>query len=109
MSANVATKEAIWLQNVVHFISKAFGSDTKPPVKLYMDNMAAIKVARNPEFYSKSKNIDIGYHFIRQRVELGQIVLQHIPTNDMIADYLTKALSSPKHILCRERSGITQA
>lgn len=108
MSANAATKEAVWIQNVVHTIRSQFTDELLPraPVRLYIDNKAAIKVAKNPEFYSKSKHIDIDHHFIRQRVELGQIALEYISTTDMVADYLTKSLSAPKHEACRTATGI---
>lgn len=110
MSASAATKEAVWLQNFVHELSfHALSSNTgRPPVILFMDNKAAIRVAKNPEFYARSKHIDICYHFIRQRVELRHIQIHYKKTSAMLADFLTKALPSAKFIYCRDNSGITE-
>ena len=45
----------------------------------------------------KTKHIDIAYHFVRERVEAGELDITYISTQDMVADDLTKALSTDKH------------
>lgn len=45
----------------------------------------------------RTKHIDIRYHFVREAVEEGSILLRYLPTEDMIADIMTKSLSGPKH------------
>ena len=45
-----------------------------------------------PVFYSKTKHIDISYHYTREAIVDRQIVLQYCNTDDMIADILTKPL-----------------
>ena len=47
--------------------------------------------------YTRTKHIDIGHHFIRDSVKVGDIELQYCATNDMVADVLTKALARDKH------------
>ena len=54
-------------------------------------------LTKNPAYHSRTKHIDIRHHFIRDKVELGEIELQYCPTEDMVADVLTKALSRDKH------------
>lgn len=115
MAAIHATKEAIWLQNIVYEISLrmpelAFiNSDKKKlkrqPIRLLMDNMSAIRIAKNLEFYSRSKHIDIAVHFIRQRIELKQIDIHYKKTEDMTADFLTKPLATLKFLYCRDKAG----
>ena len=53
----------------------------------------------NPTSHSKSKHIDIQYHFIREQLVQSIIALGYISTNDMTADGLTKAL--PKNLFRR--------
>ena len=57
------------------------------------DNTGAIKLSDNPEFYKKTKHIDIKYHFIRELVEENKIRLLYINTKEQLVDPLTKAIS----------------
>lgn len=75
---------------------------------VYMDNNAAIGVARNPEFYTRSKHIHIAFHFIRQRVDLKQIHIAYKKTKDMLADFLTKPLALATFAYCRDNSGLAE-
>ncbi|GMF43613.1 unnamed protein product [Phytophthora lilii] len=49
-------------------------------VKIYEDNQGSIALAKNPEFHKRTKHIDIRYHFVREKVEDGQVVLQYCST-----------------------------
>jgi hypothetical protein len=33
------------------------------PIMFYADNIFAIALAKNPEFFTRTKHIDIAYHF----------------------------------------------
>ena len=82
------TKEAVFLRQL---LSELEGTDYGP-VSVQEDNQAAIAIAKNPVFYSKTKHIDISYHYTREAIVDRQIVLQYCNTDDMIADILTKPL-----------------
>ena len=45
--------------------------------------------------HARTKHIDIRYHFVREGVQDGAIILKYVATGEMIADILTKPL--PKH------------
>lgn len=49
-------------------------------------------LAKNPEFYIRTKHIDIRYHFVRQKVEEGLIEFEWTGTATNIADGMTKPL-----------------
>jgi len=88
-----AAKEAIWL-------GRLFAGLQQPssfPIPLLIDNQSAIAIAKNPEFHDRTKHIDIRYHFLRHKVESGDIILDYVPTNDQSADVLTKGLAREKH------------
>ncbi|KAK4388273.1 Retrovirus-related Pol polyprotein from transposon TNT 1-94 [Sesamum angolense] len=51
-----------------------------------------IAYAKDPKYHGRTKHIDTRYHFIRDSIAQGEVVLRHIPTNDMIADPFTKPL-----------------
>ena len=66
------------------------------PILLHADNTSAIALAKNPEFHTRTKHIDVAFHFQRYYVKTGLIALHYIPTTDMIADGLTKPLNRAK-------------
>ena len=57
---------------------------------LLVDNQSAIKLAINPVFHKRSKHIAIRYHFIMERIEMGEVKLEFVRTFAMAADQLTK-------------------
>jgi hypothetical protein len=68
----------------------------KRPIKLNTDNTSAIALAKNPEFHTRTKHIDVVYHFQRYYIRNGLIQLHYIPITDMVADGLTKPLNRQK-------------
>jgi hypothetical protein len=87
-----AAKEAIWLRS---FVADVFGPRTDS-ILLRSDNQSAIALARDDRFHARTKHIDIRFHFIRYAIADGRIRLEYCPTEDMVADVLTKALPSLK-------------
>ena len=63
-------------------------------------------MARNPQFHRRAKHIDIKHHFVRERVSDGSIELKYCPTNEMVADILTKGLAHQQFSFLREKAGI---
>ena len=59
---------------------------------LLCDNTSAISIANNPVLHSKTKHIDVRYHFLRDHVDKGDIDLIHVETHHQLADILTKPL-----------------
>ena len=57
------------------------------------DNQGSISLAKNPVNRKRSKHIDIRYHFIRDHVEKGTIILNYVPTESNRADMFTKPVS----------------
>src|SRR5271163_2545553 len=72
-------------------------SDISDQNVIYCDNQSAIALAHNPEHHARTKHIDIQYHFVRNCVEDGTTRLEYCPTEDMVADGLTKALGPERH------------
>lgn len=66
------------------------------PLLLNSDNQSAIALAKDNRFHARTKHIDIRFHFIRYAIAKGKIQLEYCPTEDMVADILTKALPSMK-------------
>jgi len=102
MAATSAGCQAIWLRKLlVDLQQEQIGS-----TEIWCDNKAAIAMTKNPAFHSRTKHIDIRYHFIRNLVAGGIISLKFCGTNDQVADVLTKSLPRNKHEFFRLQMGV---
>ena len=95
MAQTQAAKEAIWLTRLFSELDIGFGLP-KAPILIKADNQGAIALASDPRFHSRTKHIDIQWHFVRDQVETGAIEFEWVRTNDMVADGLTKTLTNDK-------------
>ena len=73
---------------------------------VFCDNTSAINLSKNPVQHSKSKHIEICYHFIRDLVEDKVMCLEFIHTNNQKADIFTKPLDGPRFESLRKTIGI---
>ncbi|GKE58924.1 hypothetical protein Tco_1498109 [Tanacetum coccineum] len=64
-------------------------------VPIFCDNTSAIAISNNSVLHSRTKHIDIRYHFIRDHILKGDIELHFIPTQYQLADIFTKPLDEP--------------
>ncbi|KAG5860164.1 hypothetical protein JTB14_032319 [Gonioctena quinquepunctata] len=62
-----------------------------------INNDNKLKVGYEPVFHKRSKHIDVRYHFIQEAISNKLVDLKYLPTDEMLADVLTKALCLPKH------------
>jgi hypothetical protein len=70
------------------------------------DSTSAISVAKNPVLHTKTKHLEVRYHFMRDNVEKGNIDLIHVPTEKQLADILTKPLDQTTFAYLRGRLGV---
>lgn len=59
---------------------------------IYCNNQGAIVLAKNSNNHQRTKHIDLCYHYIREKEKDGTIAIKYLPTEQMIADGLTKSL-----------------
>lgn len=95
MALSEAAKEAIYLRRILDELGINIDK-----VKLCNDNIGAQRLATNPVFHVRTKHIDIRHHFVREVVDAGLIRLEHVASEEMPADVLTKGLSRPEHETC---------
>jgi len=76
--------------------------------RLLVDNMSAIELSKNPVHHDRSKHIDIRFHFIRECVENGVVSVEHVRTEDQLADILTKPLGRVRFVELRSRLGVVR-
>ena len=92
MNLSEATREAMHLRKSLSDL----GFHCSQEVKIYNDNFGARMLVENPVFHARSKHIDIRHHFVRDDLKDGIISVEYVPTEDMVADMLTKGLPGPK-------------
>ena len=85
MALTVATQEAMFLTMLL----KDFGLEPNKPVKIFGDNQGSIALVKIPSV-TRSKHIDIKFHFIRDAYTNGAIDIIYVPTDKNIADLMTK-------------------
>ena len=83
-----ASKEAVWLKRILKDLGYEQGT-----VVIYEDNQGAIAFTKNNVNHKRNKHIEVRYHYTRRLVENGEISVEYLPTNYMIADILTKSVS----------------
>ena len=75
-------------------------------MRIDCDNQSAIFLAKNPAYHSRTKHIDVQYHFVRDMVESMKVLLEKVGTLKNVADSLTKSVSTKKFSWCRAAMGI---
>lgn len=79
-------------------------SYTKVP--LHCDSTSAINIAKNPVLHSKTKHIDVHYHFLRDHQEKGDIELCYDDTHNQLTDILTKPLDQATFVCLQGELGV---
>jgi hypothetical protein len=92
IAATYVSKEALWLRSL---ILQLFGISLSTTT-LFSDNQSAIALTKEHQDHAWTKHIDVQYHFIRWIIEEGKLGLIYCPTDELVADTLTKALPSAK-------------
>jgi len=94
--------QSVWLNNIMTQI----GFNLDVPIKIYVDNVFAINLAKNSVFHQISKHIDIRYHFLRDQVGKNMIKLEYCKSKYQIADILFKPLKIDAFIKLRDMLGM---
>ena len=104
MAVTEAFKEAIWLHGLVEDLGIV-----QKQVEVFCDSQSAICLAKNQVYHGRTKHIDVRFHFIREIIDEGNILLQKIRTADNPADMLTKVVTGIKFQHCLDLINISRA
>jgi hypothetical protein len=75
-------------------------------MKINCNIQSTIFLAKNLAYHSKTKHIDVQYHFVRDMVESNKVSLEKVDMLENIVDSLTMSVSVVKFSWCREAMGI---
>ena len=76
------------------------------PIVINCDSTSAINMSKNPIMHSKTKNIPIKYHYLREQVSQKAIKLEYIDTKEQSADIFTKPLPKEAFERLRQKMGV---
>jgi hypothetical protein len=101
MAAGSCCSQVLWIQQQLCDYGQNFLST---PIKI--DNESTICITKNPVNHSRTKHIDIRFHFIRDCAEKKLIVLEKIPSEYNLADLFTKAFDRTRFKLLVQLTGM---
>ncbi|KAK6160530.1 hypothetical protein DH2020_003911 [Rehmannia glutinosa] len=77
-------------------------------IPIMCDNTNAIAITQNPVLHSRTKHIDVRFHFIRDHVENKDITLEYISTHKQLADIFTKPLRESRFEELKHELGLIE-
>ena len=100
MAITEAIKESIWLRGLVGQLHSCQGATI-----VHCDSQSAIHLTKDSKHHEITKHIDVCYHFVRDIVAQGAIIMHRINTEDNPVDMLTKTLPTTKFKKCLDTIG----
>ncbi|KAG8501480.1 hypothetical protein CXB51_003989 [Gossypium anomalum] len=101
MAITEACKEAIWLKGLFSELNEDLQIST-----VFCDSQSAIFLTKDQMFHERTKHIDVRYHFVRDIIARGDIVVSKISTHENPADMMTKSLPITKFKHCLDLVGV---
>ncbi|XP_019179568.1 PREDICTED: uncharacterized protein LOC109174781 [Ipomoea nil] len=85
---------------------RELGLHSGDPATLWCDNLGAIYLCANLVFHTRTKYVEIDFHFVRDKVASGDFVVNFVSTKDQLADVFTKPLPGPRFAALRDKLNI---
>lgn len=102
ISISEASKEIKWLRQLLEEMHEKIDG----PTTIFEDNQSCIELVRDHKFSCKTKHMDTRYKMIRDLIGQKIIECEYCPSEEMVADLLTKPLSAIKHNYLREKCNL---
>ena len=90
MACFEATVHELWLQNFI--LRLGIVNSISKPLRIYCDNSIAVLFSKNDKYSNGVKHMELKYLTVKEEVQKQQVLMEHISTQLMIADPLTKGL-----------------
>eukprot|EP00253_Pinus_taeda_P025419 PITA_25419 len=104
VAATVAACQQVWMRMMLRSLCLEQANATI----CFCDNSSAIALSKNSVFHKRTKHIDTRFHYIRELVNNGKIIVQHCSTQEQVVDILTKPLDQKSFEFLRKCLGMTE-
>ncbi|KAI3762660.1 hypothetical protein L1987_53100 [Smallanthus sonchifolius] len=91
IAASDAAKEAAWMKKFITDLDVV--PSIRQPIEILCDNIGAIAQAKEPRSHHKAKHIQRKFHYIREIVERGDVVISKVDTDQNLTDPFTKPMT----------------
>jgi hypothetical protein len=88
MALFTAARDAVWMRSLLCEVGECPG---RLPTLIHDDNQSSISWSEGE--LRKVKHVDMKYHFTQHLIQTGQVKVTYVPSNENLADGLTKALA----------------
>ncbi|GJY29859.1 retrotransposon protein, putative, ty1-copia subclass [Tanacetum coccineum] len=102
IAASKAAMEAVWIRKFI--LGLGIVPTINKPIKMLYDNSITLLIANELGVQKGAKHYYRRYHYVRECIELGEIYVLKVHTDDNLADHFTKAL--PKGTLTQHARSI---
>ncbi|GJY80626.1 RNA-directed DNA polymerase, eukaryota [Tanacetum coccineum] len=102
-----ASKEAVWIRKFVYGLGVV--PTIEEPINMHWDNTRAIAIAKDHGVTKGARHFRAKVHYLRETIEMGDVRIEKVDTDDNLADPFIKALSFPKHSELTEKIGMIPA
>ncbi|XP_019086308.1 PREDICTED: uncharacterized protein LOC109126875 [Camelina sativa] len=97
-----AASEITWIVNLLQDL----GIQLPATPELNCDNLSAVYLTANPSFHARTKHFVTHYHYVREQVAFGNLIVNHIPAHFQLADIFTKSLPQRPFEYYRAKLGV---
>ncbi|GKB98017.1 retrotransposon protein, putative, ty1-copia subclass [Tanacetum coccineum] len=102
-----ASKEAVWIRKFISGLGVV--PTIEEPINMYCDNTGAIAIAKDHGITKGARHFRAKVHYLRETIEMGDVRIEKVDTDDNLADPFTKALAFPKHSELTKKIGMIPA
>jgi hypothetical protein len=79
------------------------------PIPIFCDNTSATSISKNPLMHSKTKQIPIKFHFLREQVVEKNIKVEYVGTKEQITHIFSKPLPRETFEYLRKKLGVVSS
>jgi hypothetical protein len=92
LAAGASSKEALWLRKLWADMRLMRGPVA---MRIFGGNQSALALIKYPVHHQRTKRVDIIHNAVHKSVVRGEVMFEYCPTQDMLAEELTKGLPAP--------------
>nr|GEW09537.1 hypothetical protein [Tanacetum cinerariifolium] len=102
-----ASNEAVWIRKFISGLGVV--PTIKEPINMYRDNTRVITIAKDHGVTKGARHFHVKVHYLYETIEMGDMRIEKVDTDDNLADPFTKALAFPKHFKLTRNIGMIPA